>query len=45
MNEKEKQVKAYIFICQNCNHEWINKKDDYACPECKCTILDYQKLR
>lgn len=47
MNEKEKPVKAYEFVCcnENCKHEWISKKDDNTCPECGSTILDYQKLR
>lgn len=45
MIEKEKPIRAYEFQCQQCKHEWISKKDDNACPECGCIILDYQKLR
>ena len=43
--EKEKPVKAYEFTCRRCNHEWISKIFDYRCPECRETLLDFQKLR
>jgi len=43
--EKEKPVKAYEFFCTECNHDWISKNDDTTCPQCKCSILEYQKLR
>ena len=42
--EKEKPVKAYEFFC-SCGHEWISRNDDTICPKCRCTILEYQKLR
>jgi len=45
--EREKPIKAYEFICMNpeCNHEWLSKTDDSFCPKCKCTILEYSRLR
>lgn len=45
--EKEKPIKAFEFQCCNeeCNYEWLSKTDDTTCPKCKCTILEYQKLR
>lgn len=39
-------VKAYEYICHDCSHTWLSKKEDqYCCPECKSVYLDIEKLR
>ena len=40
---KKANVKVIIFTCQECNHEWFSKKEEYVCPECSCVYLDEEK--
>ena len=43
--KESKTIKAYDYCCTNCNHSWLSKIEEFYCPNCKCTILEFQKLK
>jgi Zn finger protein HypA/HybF involved in hydrogenase expression len=45
MKEDNKKIKAYEMFCTDCKHEWLSKAEDNYCPECKCVILEFQKIK
>ena len=41
----KENIKAYIFTCETCGHEWLSKIECFWCPECKATHLIVEKLK
>ena len=40
---KKKDYKVVIHTCITCNYEWLSKKEEYVCPECKSVYLEEEK--
>lgn len=43
--EKLEKIKAYMFTCETCKHEWLSKTWVYQCPECGGVYKIFEKLR